>query len=114
VRQILYVRKQQILFTVRSERSNCCSKAIRCTFYCELLKVLFMYITETNGNGYNLTFFFLLPPYSGARSHIGAHGWLLSSLSFTGGRTPWTGDQVVARPLLKHRTTQTQKNADTH
>jgi hypothetical protein len=27
---------------------------------------------------------------------------------FTGGRTPWTSDQLVARPLPKHRTTQTQ------
>jgi hypothetical protein len=24
---------------------------------------------------------------------------------YTGGRTPWTGDQSVARPLPKHRTT---------
>jgi hypothetical protein len=29
------------------------------------------------------------------------------------GRTPWTGDQLVARPLPKHRTPQTQKNART-
>jgi hypothetical protein len=36
------------------------------------------------------------------------------SWSFTGGRTPWTGEQLVARPIPKHRTTQTQKNADTH
>jgi hypothetical protein len=28
---------------------------------------------------------------------------------FIDGRTPWTGDQFVARPLPKHRTTQTQK-----
>jgi hypothetical protein len=27
---------------------------------------------------------------------------------FTISRTPWTGDQLVARPLPKHRTTQTQ------
>jgi hypothetical protein len=27
------------------------------------------------------------------------------------GRTPWTGDQPVARPLPTHRTTQTQKKA---
>jgi hypothetical protein len=32
---------------------------------------------------------------------------------FTDGRTPWTSDQPVARPLPKHRTTQTQKNAYT-
>jgi hypothetical protein len=28
--------------------------------------------------------------------------------SYTLGRTPWTGDQPVARPLPTHRTTQTQ------
>jgi hypothetical protein len=33
---------------------------------------------------------------------------------FTGGRTPWTSDQLVARPLPKHTTTQTQKNTYTH
>jgi hypothetical protein len=27
---------------------------------------------------------------------------------YTVGRTPWTGDQPAARPLLKQRTTQTQ------
>jgi hypothetical protein len=27
---------------------------------------------------------------------------------FTDGRTPWTSDQLVARPLPNHRTTQTQ------
>jgi hypothetical protein len=32
---------------------------------------------------------------------------------FTDGRTPWTSDQLVARPLPKHRTTQTQ-NKHTH
>jgi hypothetical protein len=30
------------------------------------------------------------------------------NLFYTGGRTPWTGDQPVARSLSKHRTTQTQ------
>jgi hypothetical protein len=29
-------------------------------------------------------------------------------LLYTDGRTPWTGDHPVARPLLAHRTTQTQ------
>jgi hypothetical protein len=38
----------------------------------------------------------------------------LVSWSFTDGRTPWTGDQLVAWPLPKHRTTQTQKNAHIH
>jgi hypothetical protein len=28
---------------------------------------------------------------------------------YTVGRTPWTGDQPVARPLPTHKTTQTQK-----
>jgi hypothetical protein len=27
---------------------------------------------------------------------------------FTDSRTPWTSDQLIARPLPKHRTTQTQ------
>jgi hypothetical protein len=27
---------------------------------------------------------------------------------FTDGRTPWTSDQLVARPLPKHRKTQTE------
>jgi hypothetical protein len=38
--------------------------------------------------------------------------WALASFQFpdlfTIGRTPWTGDQFVARPLPKHRTAQTQ------
>jgi hypothetical protein len=34
---------------------------------------------------------------------------------FTDGRSPWTSDQSIARPLLKHRTTQTQnKRIHTH
>jgi hypothetical protein len=34
---------------------------------------------------------------------------------FTDGRTPWTSDQPVARPLPTHRTTQTQnKRTHTH
>jgi hypothetical protein len=31
------------------------------------------------------------------------------NLLYTGGRTPWTSDQPVARPLPIHRTIQTQK-----
>jgi hypothetical protein len=31
-----------------------------------------------------------------------------SFIIFKDGRTPWTGDQLVARPLPKHRTTQTK------
>jgi hypothetical protein len=39
------------------------------------------------------------------------------NLFYTGGRTPWTGDQPVARPLPTHRTTQTQnkrRHTDIH
>jgi hypothetical protein len=33
----------------------------------------------------------------------------------TVGKTPWTGEQPVARPLHAHRTTQTQnKHTDIH
>jgi hypothetical protein len=42
-------------------------------------------------------------------------GWALTLASdfqfhdhFTDGRTPWTSDQFIARPLPKHRTTQKQ------
>jgi hypothetical protein len=38
--------------------------------------------------------------------------WALTAFQspdlFTTGRTPWTSDQLVARPLPKHRTAQTQ------
>jgi hypothetical protein len=46
--------------------------------------------------------------------------WLLASdvqfhYNFTDGRTPWTSVQPVARPLPKHRITQTQnKHTHTH
>jgi hypothetical protein len=35
------------------------------------------------------------------------------NLFYADGRTPWTSDQPIARPLPKHRTTQTQ-NKHTH
>jgi hypothetical protein len=35
------------------------------------------------------------------------------NLFYTDGRTPWTSDQSVARPLPTHRTTQTE-NKRTH
>jgi hypothetical protein len=44
---------------------------------------------------------FLLPLWS-----IGLISQFLDH--FTDGRTPWTGDQLVSRPLPKHRTTRTQ------
>jgi hypothetical protein len=44
-----------------------------------------------------------LPAHSGPRPLIQFRNHF-----FTDGRTPWTSDQPVARPLPKHRTTQTQ------
>jgi hypothetical protein len=41
-----------------------------------------------------------------------AHYWV--TWFFTDGRTLLTGDRHVARSRPKHRTTQTQKNMDTH
>jgi hypothetical protein len=35
-------------------------------------------------------------------------GFLSFLILYTDGRTPWTGDQPIARPLPTHRTTQTQ------
>jgi hypothetical protein len=35
------------------------------------------------------------------------------NLFYTDGRTPWTSDQPVARPLPAHRTTQSQKKSHT-
>jgi hypothetical protein len=62
----------------------------------------------------------LLPPFLFSSICLSIYGStalllgfaLLSSDSwsfYTVGRTPWTGDQPVARPLHAHRTTQTQK-----
>jgi hypothetical protein len=51
--------------------------------------------------------------FSSSLLPFGAYGWFLSSWSFTDGRTLWTGVQLVARPLTKHRTPQTQ-NKHTH
>jgi hypothetical protein len=45
---------------------------------------------------YLLTSFFL---------HLTVSWLLLHFDNFTDGRTPWTSDQPVARPLPKHRTT---------
>jgi hypothetical protein len=44
-----------------------------------------------------------LPGHSGPRPLIQFRNHF-----YTDGRTPWTSDQPVARPLPKHRTTQTQ------
>jgi hypothetical protein len=52
--------------------------------------------------------FLVLQPFVGP--------WPLFSflILYTVGRTPWTRDQLVARPLPKRRTAQTQKNTYTH
>jgi hypothetical protein len=57
---------------------------------------------KPDGQGMSLFFF-------NGSSPIQAPGLLFSSVNFfTDGRTPWTSHQFVPRPLLKHRTTQTQ------
>jgi hypothetical protein len=60
-----------------------------------------------------------IPPSIHPPTHPSIHLWLYSPLLdlgkflsflifYTDGRTPWTGDQPVARSLPAHRTTQTQ------
>jgi hypothetical protein len=63
---------------------------------------------------FHIFFYFLLPPLGGLLPF-----WSIGQIyqfldKFTNGRTPWTGDQLVARPLPKHKTTQTEKKAYTH
>jgi hypothetical protein len=63
-----------------------------------------------NYNGLEMTFCTCI--------HSFIHQWLYSPFQFrnifyTNGRTPWTSDQHVARPLPAQRTTQTQ-NKNTH
>jgi hypothetical protein len=50
-----------------------------------------------------LFFSIALPAHSGPRPLIQFRNHF-----FTDGRTPWTGDQPVARPLPEQRTTETQ------
>jgi hypothetical protein len=72
-----------------------------------LEQVIWILISISCNSHRHYIFFFPVASYSGACFHIGAQGWLSVSWSFTGGRTPWTGDQLVARPLPKHRKTWT-------
>jgi hypothetical protein len=63
------------------------------------------YYTTTSGPYIKILFIYLsmaLQPF--------VVPWPLFSflILYTVGRTPWTGDQPVARPLPTHRTTQTQ------
>jgi hypothetical protein len=69
--------------------------------------------SEYGGGGFFVTrnsdifFQWLFQPIQGP-------GLLFSSvILFTDGRTPWASDQLVARPLPKHGTTQTQNNTHT-
>jgi hypothetical protein len=62
-------------------------------------------------NGYHAFYSLSLPL---EHRNIREHSFHFSFMIFsTVGRTPWTGDQPVARPLPTHRTTQTQ-NKHTH
>jgi hypothetical protein len=56
---------------------------------------------------YTIIIFWLYGPF------LGLGSFFSFLILYTVGRTPWTGDQPVARPLLTHRTTQTQ-NKSTH
>jgi hypothetical protein len=49
-------------------------------------------------------------PFLGNGPYTRSRGLFFSSVIFfyTDCRTPWTGDQLVARPVPKHRTAQTQ------
>jgi hypothetical protein len=60
---------------------------------------------------YNRDFFFpmALQPFLRPWPHIS-----VSKSFYTDGKTHWTSDQSVARPLPIYRTTQTQKNAQTY
>jgi hypothetical protein len=76
---------------------SCCHFFIPCSFFAQFPRIS---IERA------LLFFFSLslalqPPWALA-SDFQFHDY------FTDGRTPWTSDQLVARPLPKHRTTETQ------
>jgi hypothetical protein len=51
---------------------------------------------------------FCLPTYSPLLDFVPFFNFLIL---YTVGRTPWTGDQPVARPLPAHRTTQAQNKS---
>jgi hypothetical protein len=59
----------------------------------------------------NLIFFF----FAGSTAPVGPVLFFSFMIIFTEDRTPWTSDQIFARPLPKYRTTQTQnKHIHTH
>jgi hypothetical protein len=57
---------------------------------------------------YGLDLHICLPVYGSTNLLLDLERFFSFLILYTGGRTPWTGDQLVARPLPKHRTTQTQ------
>jgi hypothetical protein len=63
--------------------------------------------TYLYGSQLTLTFFSF---FNGSPSPLRTLAFYsVPSSFFANGRTPWTSDQLVARPLPKHRTKQTQK-----
>jgi hypothetical protein len=61
-------------------------------------------------NFHKLTlFFFLFAPTLEHRADFS-----VSLIIFTDGISPWTGDQLVAKPLPKHKITKHRINANTH
>jgi hypothetical protein len=79
-------------------------------------------VTHAKVRNFNFAFTFL-----GANKGIYEYNYLSTALqplwtmatffqflnTYTIGRTPWTGDQPVARPLPTHRSTQTQNKPHT-
>jgi hypothetical protein len=67
---------------------------------------------------YRILLVFITKVYPNIRWTLSIYPWLYSPCGpwplfqflnlYTVGRTPWTGDQPVARPLPTHRTTQTE------
>jgi hypothetical protein len=74
------------IFTSSSRSTNYCT-SVNHVIYAYVVKVLMFMVV--------LPFVWLWPIFS-------------SLILYTVGRTPWTGDQPVARPLPIHKTTETQ------
>jgi hypothetical protein len=74
------------------------------------------YIPEySTVHGYYLSIYLSIYSIYGSTALFLDLGRFFSFLIFyTVGRTPWTGDQPVARPLPAHRTAQTRKKAHKH
>jgi hypothetical protein len=74
----------------------------------------------------SITIWYHIQQFGPSYDHSFIHSWMalqpffgpwpllqFRNLFYTDGRTPWTSDQTVTRPLPTHRTTQTQ-NKHTH